>query len=57
MAGSDGNADGLLRTLWHSGAIRIFPILFLYVAGVALQTQANHMVLFMSDDITRLHPF
>ena len=33
MAGPDREADGLLPTLWRSGAIRIFPILFFYVAG------------------------
>ena len=57
MTGSDGSADGLYRTLWRSGAIRIFPILFLYVAGLAHQTQCNHIVFFMCDDLTRLHLF
>lgn len=33
MAGPDREPDDLLPTLWRSGAIRIFPILFLYVAG------------------------
>ena len=33
MAGPDREPDDLLSTLWRSGAIRIFPILFLYVAG------------------------
>ena len=57
IAGSDGNADGLFMTLWRSGAIRIFPILFLYVAGLAHLTQADTLVVFKSDDITRPHPF
>ena len=39
MAGPDREPDGLLPTLWRSGAIRIFPILFLYVAGEISMTE------------------
>ena len=53
MAGPDREPDGLLPTLWRSGAVRIFPILFLYVAGESCMDWYSVGRICCPDDLTR----
>ena len=53
MAGPDREPDGLLPTLWRSGAVRIFPILFLYVAGETWTELYSLGRICCLDDLTR----
>ena len=54
MADEQMASDGLLRTLWASGAIRIFPILFLYVASKNFEPQHCHGFFSDIDELSYL---